>query len=191
MRKGLVKVASGLLVTGALMAASNAFALGGYGTLAGDDKKVADVIKDNLEISENSAYEIYNTYIKTYINAKDWHYDTYNNSTLKASLSKSADRLLHLNFTTSNRFINLSFFKFAKENKIILERIETLPRTSETAVEKSNELKKDTSYSLGHEGEAIATFYSKEYSDKVKCLVYSGSGAIQYLDLLFYDLNRQ
>lgn len=60
---------------------SNSFAQERYGSLSGDDKKVTDIIKIDLEISEYDAYTIYEEYVQGFL-TKGWHFDAYNNSTL-------------------------------------------------------------------------------------------------------------
>lgn len=167
----------------------NAWALGGYGTLSGDDKKIADKIKEALNISENDTYNIYNVYIKSYLNTKNWHYQAYNNNSVSSSkIGKSENKTLYINLVTDDRYINVSLIKFPKEKQIQIHAIETLPRSSQVAIDKYNTLKNDKDFTLNSDQTEFSTFAKKDYTNNVTTLVYSGNGGIQFTDFYIHDL---
>lgn len=189
MRRCLFTVMSELLVIAALLAPVSSFALGGYGTLAGDDKIIADAIKDKLEISDDDAYQVYTKYIKSQLDTKDWSYDAYTNDSLSSSKVGGADvKFYFINMITDNRFVNITLQKFAKQRQVLIQTIETLPRTSQAAVDKAEEVKKDKQFITVADRESFTTFRKDGYTDKIKLLTFSGAGAIQYIDFGVYDL---
>lgn len=168
---------------------TGAWALGGYASLAGDEKKVADALKTNLAISEDEAYKIFDGYLKGYLDTKDWHYNTFNNESIKLSrLAKSGNKSYHLNFVTDNRFINVSLLKFEKERQVMIQTIETLPRSTSVVLDKHRALKSDDKYEADVDKGEFSSFTSKGFTSKVKMIVYSGAGAIQYVDMHLHDL---
>ena len=171
--------------------AGNAWALGGYATLSGDEKKVADAIKSNLSVSEEDAYQIFDIHIKGYLDSKDWQYNSFNNESLTSSkVQKSSNKALYLNFVTDNRFINVSLIKFSAEKQVQIHALETLPRSSQTAIEKYNSLKADSAYSIDQDKAEFSVFTKKGYIKYVKIMVYSGVGTVQYIDFGTYDLKK-
>ncbi len=169
----------------------NALALGGYDSLSGDDKKVTDNIKNNLSISESDAYRIYNKFLKGFLNSKDWEFNSYDNESLDSSkVGKSANKTAFFNFVTDNRYINLTFIKFPDEKQVLIQSIETLPRSSEDAIEKYNSLKADSAWIVGADKPNFSIFSQKNTSSKVKILINSGVGAIQYVDFFTLDLKN-
>lgn len=169
----------------------NSWALGGYETLAGDDKKVADILKEALKLSNVDTYNIYDGYIKDYLNTKSWHYHGYDNETITSSkIGKSDNRTYYMNLVTDTRFINLSFIKFNKEKQIQILAIETLPRTTQVSIDKYDSLKSDKDFTIDSDQAEFSSFSKKGYSKRVKTLIYSGSGGIQYTDLFIYNLKQ-
>lgn len=167
----------------------NSWALGGYATLSGDDKQLADKIKETLGLSEADTYYLYDVYIRGYLNTKNWHYHTYGNESVTASkLGKSENKTFYINLVTNDRFINVSLIKFSKEKQIQIQAIETLPRSSQIAIDKYNALKNDNNFTLTTDQTEFAVFRRNGYTKSVKTLVYSGSGGIQFTDLYIYDL---
>ena len=79
------------LFTAIVLSASGAFSLGGYGSLDGDAKKVADRLIESLDIEKEDAFTIYDNYMKGYIESKDWQYSTFTNGS--NGLSKITDVL--------------------------------------------------------------------------------------------------
>jgi|GEM_PF-4596482 len=71
-----------LLFVISLFISFNAFSVGGYQTLSGDDKKVTDAIKGKLQINESDAYKIYDIFIKANLNTKNWQINYYDNESL-------------------------------------------------------------------------------------------------------------
>lgn len=180
-----------IVVISLFASTSSTFALGGYATLSGDDKNVAEVIKKGLLVSDEDAYQIFDGYLKSQINTKDWSYDAYSNETISGSkVDKSINRYLFINFVTDNRFVNISMIKFANEKQVFIQTVETLPRSTQTTIDKSDEFKKDKTYKRVNENDFFATYKKDGYTDKVKLLTYSGIGAIQYVDLRLYELKQ-
>lgn len=169
----------------------NASALGGYPTLEGDAKRIADVVISNLEISEEDSYELYENVLKTYFDTKDWHFDHFSNNTLTASkVTKSSDRTLLLNIVTEDRLVNISMTKFAVEKQVLIQAIETLPRSSQTVLKKYAELKKDKSYAVSIDKPEFSTFEKPKTAIRVKTMVNGSNGAIQYVDMFLRDLKK-
>lgn len=170
----------------------NAYALGGYDTLDSDGKKVVDLLKDKLRVSPNDAYKIYMSYVHDLlVKAKDWHFDSYGNTSLKSGgVEDSKTRFLHLNIVTENRFENLSFVKPADANKVLVQSIETLPRSVSTVTEKYNEEKADKDFEVSSENNSYAIFSHKTSTAKIKTLVYSGVGGVQYTDFYYFELGK-
>lgn len=173
-----------------MMSSANAFALGGYGALTEEEKGVADMLVSNLLISEEDAYQLFNTNISSHLKSKDWQYDSFNNESLagKGDAASSTVRVVHLNFTTDNRFVNITFTKLPAERIIYIQSIETLPRSNSSAMDKYNALQKDADYELKSDRDFFSVFAKKGYTDKVKTLVNSGNGGIQYIDFSFYEI---
>lgn len=168
---------------------TNTFTLGGYGSLSGDSKKITDSIKNKLEISNDDAFELYDLCLKDYIETKNWHYNLFDNKTLESSKFKeSPNKTVLVNFITDNRYINVTFVKYAKEKQILVQAVETLPRTSELALEKNNAIKKDSSWKSESDQSEFAVFGKDGRTDKIKILVNSGVGGIQYVNLIALDL---
>lgn len=180
-----------LLLSVSVFYSANASALGGYNSLTGDDKKFADTLINNLDISQNDAYKLYDNY-KAYLNSTNWHFDTYNNETLSGSKVKVNNvKYLFLNLTNTNRFVNITFIKFSKENELLIQAVETLPRASQTAIDKYNEVKKDKDFTTSTENDIFSVFKKTDYTDKIKVMTNSGVGAIQYIDFFKLDLNSK
>ena len=174
-----------------LLCPTFSYALGGFETLHGDDKRVAEFIKKELQISSNDAYELYIDYIKSLLNTTKWHYTFYNNSSLKLSkIGNSKNRFLFINITTDNRFVNISTIKYKNEGQVIVQVIETLPRDSTVVVDKFNDLKKKKDYLISTENSSFASFEKKGFTSLVKTLAYSGVGAVQYVELYVYNLKK-
>ena len=169
----------------------NLWGLGGYGTLSGDAKNVADAIKDNLSLSEEDTYHIFDLYLKGYLNTKNWHYNGYRNSTIAGNkIEKSENKMYFMNFITDDRFINLTLIKYAKEKQVYIQAVETLPRSSSIVIDKYNTLKNDQTFTQDTDTEEFSVFSKKDRTDRVKTLIYSGTGGIQYVDFFFYDLKK-
>lgn len=169
----------------------NLWALGGYSTLSGDSKTIADAIKEKLALSDEDTYEIYEKYLKGYINTKNWSFNAYSNSTLSSNkIEKSENKTYLLNFVTDNRFINITLIKYAKEKQVYIQTLETLPRSSQTVIDKYNILKKDKTYTVDTDTEEFSIFSKKDYTERIKTLVNSGNGGIQYVDFFVYDLKK-
>jgi hypothetical protein len=169
----------------------NASALGGYATLSGDDKVVTDAIKGRLQISESDAYKLYELVLKGFLNTKTWsvnHYD--NESLVSARVGKSANKTAFVNFVTDNRYVNLTFIKFPLEKQILIHTVETLPRSSQAAVDKYNSQKSEASWTIGVDSPEFSTFNKKGNTDKIKILVTSGAGGIQFVDIQSFDLEK-
>ncbi len=191
MRKKPLSVIAGVFVIVSLLMSPKAFALGGYATLSGDSKTVADAIKTNLEISENVAFDIYDKYIKTFLNSPDWHYDIFHNGSLASSkVDKSDVKIFHFNLVNTNRLVNITMTKYSKEKQILIQSIETLPRQSQIVIDKYNELKKDKEFVAGYDKDSFSVFKKDGYTEKVKVLTVSGAGAVQYIDFILYDLKN-
>ena len=174
-----------------LLMSSNSFALGGYGSLSGDSKTVTDAIKINLDISENDAFNIYDKYIKNYFNVENWHYDLFNNDTLQLSKIKKSDvKIFHFNLANTNRFVNITMNKYPNEKQIFIQSIETLPRQSQVAIEKYNDLKKDKDFVASVDNDSFTVFKKDGYTEKIKILTFSGAGAIQYVDFMLYEIKN-
>jgi len=173
----------------ALALHAGAWALGGYGSLSGDEKKVTDAVKTNLAISEDEAFKIFDAYLKAYLDTKDWHYNAFHNDSIKISrLAKSGNKTYHLNFVTDNRFINVTMLKFEKEKQVMIHTVETLPRNSSVVLDKYRSLKADDKYENDVDKGEFSAFTSKGFTSKVKMIVNSGTGAIQFVDLQLHDL---
>lgn len=172
-----------------LVLSLNSWALGGYGTLAGDDKVLAESIKKTLNISEADTYDLYDGYIRQYLNTKNWHYHLYDNESVSSSkIGTSENKTLFINLVTDDRYINVSLIKFPKEKQIQIQAIETLPRSSQVAIDKYNSLKNDKDFTLSSDQTEFSIFMKKGYTKRVKTLVYSGNGGIQYTDMYIFDL---
>lgn len=183
--KKLITIALGLCLQ------VNVWALGGYGSLSGDEKMVAETIKNTLAVSEADAFALFDGYIKNYLDTDDWQYNSFNNETLTASkVEQSKNKTLYLNFVTDNRFINVSLIKFAAEKHVQIHALETLPRTAQIATDKHESLKADKEFTLDTDKPQFSVFTRKGYSDRVKVLVNSGVGGIQYVDFMSYDLKQ-
>lgn len=169
----------------------NAWALGGYGTLSGDDKKVTDNVKTKLDISEEDAFRIYEAFLKSHLNSKNWQYNLYNNESLDSTkVGKAPNKTLLVNFVTDNRYINLTFVKYQAEKQILIQSIETLPRGSQAALDKYSSLKTDTAWSVDSDETEFSAFTKKGSTEKVKILVNSGVGGVQYIDFYTFDLKK-
>lgn len=171
----------------------NSWALGGYGSLAGDDKKITDHIKNTLQISSDDAFFVYETLIKSQLDTKNWQYNTFDNDSLDSSkVAKSKNKTLHINFVTDNRYVNISLIKYDSENQILAQAIETLPRKSDDAIKKYNELKKDSAtWTIDSDSPEFSAFSKKKSSARVKIMVHSGVGSIQYIDFYTININNQ
>ena len=91
--KKLITIALGLCLH------VHVWALGGYGSLSGDEKMVAETIKNTLAVSEADAFALFDGYIKNYLDTDDWQYNSFNNETLTASkVEQSKNTTLYLNF---------------------------------------------------------------------------------------------
>jgi len=179
-----------ILVFVAVIISSNSFALEGYGSLSGDDKEVTDIIKVDLAISENDAYTIYEEYVQCFL-TKGWHFDAYNNSTLDNAKVNSSDIMfININLVNYDRFVNVSMQKFTEQGKIIVQIIQTVPAPNEVVKMRSDELRNDKQFQKVTEKEFYLVYRKDRYADKVKYLINSGSGAIQYIDFSFYDLKE-
>lgn len=170
---------------------SNAWALGGYGSLTGDDKAMTDRVMNNLQISEEDAYQLYENFLKSQLKTKNWQANSFNNETLKTSkVGDSKQRVLHINFVTDNRYVNMSFTKFNAQAQVLVQVLETLVRDNQQALQKHNELSKDDAWTVDADHPEFSSFSKKGSSDRVKVLVHSGVGGIQYVDLYSYDLKN-
>lgn len=171
----------------------NSWALGGYESLSGDEKKITDKIKSTLQISNDDAFVVYEGIIKGQLDTKNWQYNTFDNNSLDSSkVAKSNNKTLHINFVTDNRYVNISLIKYDSENQILAQAIETLPRKSDVAINKYNELKKDsTTWTIDNDSPEFSAFSKKKSSARVKIMVNSGIGAIQYIDFYTININGQ
>lgn len=180
-----------VFLTLTLILSLNSWALGGYSTLSGDAKTIADAIRETLVLSDEDTYQIYEQYLKGYTNTKNWSFNGYSNSTLSSNkIEKSENKIYFLNFVTDNRFTNITLIKYAKEKQVYIHALETLPRSSQIVIDKYNALKKDKAYILDTDKEEFSIFSKKGYTERIKTLVYSGSGGIQYVDFFVYDLKK-
>lgn len=172
---------------------ANSWALGGYGSLSGDDKKITDNIKNTLQISNEDAFTVYESLIKAHLDSKNWQYNTFNNESLDSSkVLKSRNKAMLINFVTDNRHVNISLFKHDQENQILAQAVETLPRKSDIAINKYNELKKDSStWAIDSDSPEFSAFSKKGSSSRVKIMVNSGIGSIQYIDFYTININNQ
>lgn len=169
----------------------NAWALGGYGTLSGDGKKLTDNVKAKLEITEDDAFRIYEIFLKDHLNSKNWQYNIYDNQSMDSTkVGKSHNKTLFLNFLTDNRYINITFVKFPTEKQILIQSIETLPRGSQVALDKYNSIKNDSAWNMDSDSSEFSAFTKKGFTEKVKILVNSGAGGVQYLDFYTFDLKK-
>jgi hypothetical protein len=174
-----------------LILSLNSWALGGYSTLSGDAKTIADAVKEKLVLNDEDTYQIYEQYLKGYINTKNWSFNGYSNSTLSSNkIDKSENKIYFLNFVTDNRFTNITLIKYAKEKQVYIHALETLSRSSQTVIDKYNTLKNDKTYTLDTDTEEFSIFSKKDYTARIKTLVYSGNGGIQYIDFFVYDLKK-
>lgn len=171
----------------------NSWALGGYESLSGDDKKITDHIKTTLQLTNDDAFTVYEGLIKSQIDTKNWQYNTFDNDSLDSSrVAKSKNKTLHINFVTDNRHVNISLIKFDSENQILAQAIETLPRKSDVAISKYNELKKDsTNWTIDSDSPELSAFSKKKSSSRVKIMINSGIGSIQYIDFYTININGQ
>lgn len=80
--------------------------------------------------------------------------------------------------------------KFPKEGKIIVQVIQTVPVTNDVVIKRSDELRNDKQFQKVTEKELYLVYRKDRYSDKVKYLINSCSGAVQYIDFSFYDLKE-
>ncbi len=168
---------------------AGAFALGGFNSLGGDEKKVAEALKSQLALSEQDAFRLFDGHLKTFLDAKDWQYNTFNNDSLtNARFGKNAHRVMHINFVTDNRFVNLTITKFDKERQLMIQSVETLPRNSATVLDKYRSVKADTAMEAETDKAEFSSFLTKGKASRVKMLVNSGVGAVQYVDLYLVDL---
>lgn len=189
MKKNVIVIIAELIVIVSCLLSSNAFALGGYGTLSGDDKMVTDAIINNLGLGKNDAYNIYEKYVKQQLNTKDWQYNGFNNETLsKAKINKSDVKFFHINMVTDNRYVNISMHKYAKEKQVFIQVLETLPRQSNAITNTYNELKDDKEYKISVDKEYFSVFEKTGYTTYTKFINYSGAGGIQYIDFYVYDI---
>lgn len=189
MKKNVIVIIAELIVIVSCLLSSNAFALGGYGTLSGDDKMVTDAIINNLGLGKNDAYNIYDKYVKQQLNTKDWQYNGFNNETLtKAKINKSDVKFFHINMVTDNRYVNISMHKYAKEKQVFIQVLETLPRQSNAITNTYNELKDDKEYKISVDKEYFSVFEKTGYTTYTKFINYSGAGGIQYIDFYVYDI---
>lgn len=167
------------------------WALGGYGSLSGDDKKITDTVRAELEITEDDAFKIYDVFLKDYLNTKNWQYNLYDNQSLKSTkVEKSSNKTLLVNFVTDNRYINLTFVKYPIEKQILIQSIETLPRTSQDALQKYDSIKNDAAWQVDSDNSEFSSFTKKDTTTKVKILVNSGVGGIQYIDFYTFNLKK-
>lgn len=169
----------------------NAWALGGYGTLSGDEKKLTDIIKTKLEITENDAFRLYESFISEQMNSKNWNYNVFDNQSLdNTKVGKSPYKTVLINFVTDNRYINLSFVKFPVERQVLVQSLETLPRSSQIALDKYNSIKSESAWTVDSDTPEFSTFTKKKLAEKVKILINSGVGGIQYIDFSTFDLKN-
>ena len=130
-------------------------------------KKFVTIIKNELELGDDDAYTIFDTYIKHHLDTKDWSYNYFDNETSDISRTqKSKNKTIYLNFVSDNRFTNISLIKFAAEKQIQVHSIETLPRNTQLAIEKYKELKNDSAYSLDLDKTEFSIFSRKNYTKK-------------------------
>ncbi|GFO66971.1 hypothetical protein GMLC_05500 [Geomonas limicola] len=188
MRKKLsLRLAVVITIVSAFFSTS-VFALGGYKSLSGDEKELADALVRNLEINESDAYDLFEE-VKAHLNKKNWQYDGYTNDTLSGSKVKDSNvKFWFFNLTNDDRFVNVSFIKFTKEKQVLIQSVETLPRGSQSAIDKYNAVKKDKAFELVTDNDNFSVFKKTGYSDKVKVYTNSGVGAIQYVDFIKHDL---
>lgn len=148
----------------------NSWALGGYESLSGDDKKITDHIKNALQISSDDAFTVYEGVIMNQLNTKNCQYNTYDNATLDASeVAKSKNKIFHINFVTDNRYVNISLVKYDLENQILVQSIETLPRKSDLAMGKYNELKGDSAtWTIDNDLPEFSAFSKKNRPPELK-----------------------
>ncbi len=167
----------------------NASALGGYETLSGDSKIAADRIKKSLDITEEDTFRIFEGFVKEQMNTKNWHYNTFDNKSLKSSRVEGAgNKFVSMNIVTDNRFVNLIFIKFAAEKQVLVQSMETLSRPSQIVLDRHNALKKDSDFTVDTDNAEFSVFTKNGMTKKIKILVNSGVGGIQYVDLYTFDL---
>lgn len=168
---------------------ASAWALGGYDSLSGDSKKLTDALIERLDVSKNDGFRLYEAYLKDQINAESWSVNHYGNSSISGNkVERSATRTMFINFVTDNRYVNLTFVKFMAERQILVQSLETLPRGVDVAMQKHNELKKDKDWSNEYSDAKYEVYGKKGQTDKVKVLVNSGIGGIQYVTFYAFDL---
>ena len=71
-----------------------------------------------------------------------------------------------------------------------MQIIQTVPAPNEVVKMRSDELRNDKQFQKVTEKEFYLVYRKDRYADKVKYLINSGSGAIQYIDFSFYDLKE-
>lgn len=105
-------------------------------------------------------------------------------------VGKSKTKAVFVNFVTDNRYVNISFIKFPSEKQVLIQFIEKLPRGSQLAVDKHNSLKLYSAWKIDSDSAEFSAFTKNGSSSKVKVLVNSGVGGIQYIDFYTFDLEK-
>lgn len=178
-----------LIFTGLLVC--NLFAIGGMDSLPDDEKGVAKSIQKTLQLSKEDAFKIYTKILQVYFNSKAWSLHFFdNNDSAKNKIKDSKNKTMFITLLKDDRVINLSFVKFKNEKQLLVYLVETLPRKSTTAIDKFNDLEKDSKFTKTRETTTFAYFNKKEYNSKVNIFVSSPVGAIQYTDLYLYNISQ-
>ena len=86
----------------------NLFAIGGMDTLDVDERKVAKVIKNSLNISKKDAFELYTTYLHHYHYNKWQIYYNDNDDAKISKLDNVKNKTLFISLINTSRIINFS-----------------------------------------------------------------------------------
>jgi len=165
------------------------FALGGMGSLVEEEKSVAKKLQSVLALDEKNAYKFYTTYFQSYLNKKEWQIHWFdNNSPSKGKMVDSPNKTMFVSLINTDRIINISIVKFAKQSQLIVYVLETLPRKSSTVMDKFDDLTKDKKFKKQRETDAFAYFSKEGYMEKINIFVNSPVGAIQYVDMAVFNI---
>jgi len=170
----------------------NLFAIGGMDTLAEDEKKVAKMIQNKLELSKKDAFKLYTSYFQNYLNDKKWqiHY-SHNASASQAKLKDVKNKTLFVSLINTERIINFSIVTFPRKSQALIYTVETLPRKSSVVVNKFNSLDEDKKkYTKERESNEFAYFSENGYLSKINIFVASPVGAVQYTDVYVFDFKN-
>jgi hypothetical protein len=169
----------------------HSFALGGMDSLPEDQRGVAKSIQDVLALSKNDAYKVYKKYVQMYLEDQHWQVHWFDNGNpAKGKMTKSPQKTMFLSIINDNRLVNISIFKFPKEHQLLVYTIQTIPAKSSLVLKKFEQLKNDKEYEKRRETARFAYFRSKEYMSRVNIYVEPPVGAIQYVDLSVFTLNK-